>query len=57
MHYEVWKWIDSGDVEFRLHAVSKAADQAHGCCEPASGCSAARTSCASTARSAGESAD
>jgi len=26
--------------------------QAHGCCEPASGCSAARTSCASTARSA-----
>jgi len=26
MHYQVWKWIDSGDVEFRLHAVSKAAD-------------------------------
>ena len=31
--------------------------QVQGCCEPASGCSAARTSCASTARSAGESAD
>ena len=27
MHYEVWKWLDSGDVEFRLHAVSKVADQ------------------------------
>ena len=26
MHYQVWKWLDSGDVEFRLHAVSKAAD-------------------------------
>ena len=25
MHYQVWKWLDSGDVEFRLHAVSKAA--------------------------------
>ena len=20
MHYQVWKWLDSGDVEFRLHA-------------------------------------
>jgi uncharacterized protein (UPF0548 family) len=27
MHYEVWKWLDSGDVEFRLHAVSKVADR------------------------------
>ncbi|MDQ3587307.1 MAG: DUF1990 domain-containing protein [Actinomycetota bacterium] len=26
MHYQVWKWLDSGDVEFRLHAVSRAAD-------------------------------
>jgi uncharacterized protein (UPF0548 family) len=26
MHYQVWKWLDSGDVEFRLHAVSKTAD-------------------------------
>jgi hypothetical protein len=26
MHYQVWKWLDSGAVEFRLHAVSKAAD-------------------------------
>jgi uncharacterized protein (UPF0548 family) len=26
MHYQVWKWIDSGDIEFRLHAVSKTAD-------------------------------
>jgi uncharacterized protein (UPF0548 family) len=26
MHYQVWKWLDSGDVEFRLHAVSKAAE-------------------------------
>ena len=26
MHYQVWKWLDTGDVEFRLHAVSKAAD-------------------------------
>jgi uncharacterized protein (UPF0548 family) len=25
MHYEVWKWLDTGDVEFRLHAVSRAA--------------------------------
>ncbi len=27
MHYQVWKWLDSGDVEFRLHAVSKVADR------------------------------
>jgi uncharacterized protein (UPF0548 family) len=26
MHYQVWKWFDTGDVEFRLHAVSKTAD-------------------------------
>jgi uncharacterized protein (UPF0548 family) len=26
LHYEVWKWLDSGDVEFRLHAYSRAAD-------------------------------
>ena len=26
MHYQVWKWLDSGDVEFRLHAVSKVAE-------------------------------
>jgi uncharacterized protein (UPF0548 family) len=26
MHYEVWKWDDTGDVEFRLHAVSKVAE-------------------------------
>jgi uncharacterized protein (UPF0548 family) len=26
MHYQVWKWLDTGDVEFRLHAVSKTAD-------------------------------
>ncbi len=26
MHYQVWKWIDSGDIEFRLHSVSKTAD-------------------------------
>jgi uncharacterized protein (UPF0548 family) len=26
MHYEVWKWLDTGDVEFRLHAFSKAAE-------------------------------
>jgi uncharacterized protein (UPF0548 family) len=25
MDYEVWKWVDSGTVEFRIHAVSKAA--------------------------------
>jgi len=26
MHYQVWKWLDTGDVEFRLHAISRAAD-------------------------------
>ena len=26
MHYQVWKWLDTGDIEFRLHAVSKAAE-------------------------------
>ena len=26
IHYEVWKWLDSGDVEFRLHAYSRVAD-------------------------------
>jgi uncharacterized protein (UPF0548 family) len=25
MDYEVWKWIDSGEVEFRIHAFSKPA--------------------------------
>ena len=25
MDYEVWKWLDSGDVEFRIHVVSRAA--------------------------------
>ena len=25
MHYEVWKWLDTGDVEFHLRAVSRAA--------------------------------
>lgn len=23
MEYEVWKWLDSGDVEFRIHVVSR----------------------------------
>jgi uncharacterized protein (UPF0548 family) len=26
MHYQVWKWSDSGEVEFRLHAVSRTAE-------------------------------
>jgi uncharacterized protein (UPF0548 family) len=26
MHYELWKWLDTGDVEFRLHAFSRAAE-------------------------------
>lgn len=26
IHYEVWKWLDTGDVEFRLHAYSRVAD-------------------------------
>lgn len=26
MDYEVWKWLDSGTVEFRIHVVSKPAD-------------------------------
>jgi len=26
MHYQVWKWLNTGNVEFRLHAVSKTAD-------------------------------
>ena len=25
MHYEIWKWLDTGDVDFRLHAYSRAA--------------------------------
>jgi uncharacterized protein (UPF0548 family) len=25
MDYDVWKWLDSGDVEFRVHAVSRPA--------------------------------
>ncbi|MDQ4072041.1 MAG: DUF1990 domain-containing protein [Actinomycetota bacterium] len=25
MHYEVWKWLDTGDVEFRVHAFSRTA--------------------------------
>ena len=25
MHYEIWKWLDTGDVEFRLLAFSRAA--------------------------------
>ncbi len=26
IHYEIWKWLDTGDVEFRLHAFSRVAD-------------------------------
>jgi hypothetical protein len=26
MHYEVWKWLGTGEVEFRLRAVSRVAD-------------------------------
>ena len=26
MDYELWKWLDSGSVEFRIHVVSKPAD-------------------------------
>lgn len=26
LHYEVWKWLDTGDVEFRLHAYSRVAE-------------------------------
>jgi uncharacterized protein (UPF0548 family) len=25
MDYEVWKWLDDGSVEFRIHVVSRAA--------------------------------
>ena len=25
LHYEIWKWLDHGDVEFRIHAYSKPA--------------------------------
>jgi uncharacterized protein (UPF0548 family) len=25
MHYEVWKWLDSGEVQFRLYAISRGA--------------------------------
>jgi hypothetical protein len=25
MHYEIWKWVDTGEVEFRLHATSRRA--------------------------------
>jgi hypothetical protein len=27
MHYEIWKWLDSGDVEFHLRAVSRPASE------------------------------
>ncbi|MDP9227024.1 MAG: DUF1990 domain-containing protein [Actinomycetota bacterium] len=27
--YQVWKWLDSGDVEFRIHALSKPAEIDH----------------------------
>lgn len=27
MHYEVWKWLETGDVEFHLRAVSKPAER------------------------------
>lgn len=26
MHYEIWKWLDTGDVEFHLRAVSRPAE-------------------------------
>jgi hypothetical protein len=25
MHYQVWKWLDDGEVEFRIHAFSRPA--------------------------------
>jgi uncharacterized protein (UPF0548 family) len=27
MHYELWKWLDSGDIEFHLRAVSRPAER------------------------------
>ena len=27
MDYEIWKWLDTGDVEFHLRAVSKPAER------------------------------
>jgi len=27
MHYQVWKWLDDGTVEFRIHAFSRATDE------------------------------
>jgi uncharacterized protein (UPF0548 family) len=27
MHYEIWKWLETGDVEFHLRAVSKPAER------------------------------
>ena len=29
MDYEVWKWLDTGEVQFRIHAVSRAAAIRH----------------------------
>ena len=29
MGWEVWKWLDSGDVEFRIHAFSQRSDESH----------------------------
>ena len=50
MNYEVWKWLDSGEVDFRLHAYSRVADHGPACAESASALSGEIGNSASTAR-------
>jgi hypothetical protein len=50
-----WKWLDSGDVEFRLHAVSEAADTGPWLLRTGFRVLGRTNQLASTARSAGES--
>ena len=52
MDYEVWKWLDDGAVEFRLHAVSRASGRARHGRGSGFGCSGAASRSSSTATSA-----
>jgi hypothetical protein len=57
MHYEVRKWLDSGDVEFRLRAVSRPAETGPWMLRTGFRLVGRPISCASTVRSAGASGD
>ena len=54
MDWQVWKWLDTGEVQFRVHAVSRPASIANPSSGSASGCCAGTSArCSWTAPTGG----